>query len=195
MTGDVRSVNYVTTLAGEEYQIRIEQNGRVMVNDQPRDAHLERIGESLFSLLIGPRSYEVLVEPGEDGYTVIVEGNRYEVRVSGERIPQRLRREDRRRPEDRAISATTLGGPRVSGREEAGAGAVTSPMTGVLVEFLVQEGQNVKAGDGVAILEAMKTRNVIRATHEGIVKKIRVAVGQTVRMDHVIMEVEPLAGS
>lgn len=188
-------MNYVTTLAGEEYRIRIEQNGRVMVNDQPRDAHLERIGESLFSVLIGPRSYEVLVEPGEDGYTVIVEGNRYEVRVSGERIPQRLRREDRRRPEDRTIPATTLGGPRVPGRDEAGAGAVTSPMTGVLVEFLVQEGQNVKAGDGVAILEAMKTRNVIRAPQEGVVKKIRVAVGQTVRMDHVIMEVEPLAGS
>jgi len=195
MTGDLRPVNYTTTLAGEEYRIRIEQNGRVMMNDQPRDAHLERIGESLFSLLIGPRSYEVLVEPGEDSYTVIVEGNRYQVRVSGEQVRQRLRREDRQRPEARTIPATTLGGPRVPGRDEAGAGAVVSPMTGVLVEFLVEEGQKVKAGDGVAILEAMKTRNVIRAPQEGIVKKIRAAVGQTVRMDHVIMEVEPLTGS
>ncbi|MGQ9598524.1 MAG: biotin/lipoyl-containing protein [Anaerolineae bacterium] len=195
MIGDLKPVDYVATLAGEKYRIRIDQNGGVVVNDLPRTTHLESINESLYSLLIGSKSYEILVEPGEDRYTVIVEGNRYEVQVSGEQAPPMVRREDRKRSEARAIPATTLGEPMGQPREGAGAGAVTSPMTGVLVEFLVEEGKRVKAGEGVAILEAMKTRNVIRAPRDGIVKKIRVAVGQTVRMDHVIMEVDPLAGN
>lgn len=195
MIGDLKLVDYVATLAGEKYRIRIDQNGGVVVNDLPRTTHLESINESLYSLLIGSKSYEILVEPGEDRYTVIVEGNRYEVQVSGEQAPPMVGREDRKRSEARTIPATTLGEPMGQLREGAGAGAVTSPMTGVLVEFLVEEGKRVKAGEGVAILEAMKTRNVIRAPRDGIVKKIRVAVGQTVRMDYVIMEVDPLAGN
>ncbi|MGD8819647.1 MAG: hypothetical protein PVF67_06015, partial [Anaerolineae bacterium] len=83
-------------------------------------------------------------------------------------------------------AAEPLAGP---GRQ-AVAGAVTSPMTGVLLEILVGEGDQVEAGEGVAILEAMKTENVIRAPGSGIVQRIQATPGQTLRMDDVIMHIE-----
>jgi biotin carboxyl carrier protein len=63
-------------------------------------------------------------------------------------------------------------------------------MTGVLLEILVAEGDQVEAGDSVAILEAMKTENVISAPGSGIVQRIQATPGQTLRMDDVIMHVE-----
>ena len=63
-------------------------------------------------------------------------------------------------------------------------------MTGVLIELLVGEGEEVEAGDSVAILEAMKTENVIRAPSSGTVGKVEANLGETLRMDDVIMHIE-----
>ena len=63
----------------------------------------------------------------------------------------------------------------------AGAGkAVTSPLPGVIIEVSVKEGQAVKAGDKVAVLEAMKMENDIQATEDGTVTAIHVAKGDSV---------------
>ena len=63
----------------------------------------------------------------------------------------------------------------------AGAGkAVTSPLPGVIIEVSVKEGQAVKAGDKVAVLEAMKMENDIQATQDGTVTAIHVAKGDSV---------------
>jgi biotin carboxyl carrier protein len=63
-------------------------------------------------------------------------------------------------------------------------------MTGVLVEILAGVGQTVEVGEGVAILEAMKTENVVRAPVGGTVKSVEASTGQSLRMDEVIMYVE-----
>ena len=63
----------------------------------------------------------------------------------------------------------------------AGAGKpVTSPLPGVIIEVSVKEGQAVKAGDKVAVLEAMKMENDIQATEDGTVTAIHVAKGDSV---------------
>ena len=63
----------------------------------------------------------------------------------------------------------------------AGAGKpVTSPLPGVIIEVSVKEGQAVKAGDKVAVLEAMKMENDIQATQDGTVTAIHVAKGDSV---------------
>lgn len=63
----------------------------------------------------------------------------------------------------------------------SGAGkAVTSPLPGVIIAVKVNVGDAVKAGQEVAVLEAMKMENSIEATHDGTVTAIHVAKGDSV---------------
>lgn len=57
---------------------------------------------------------------------------------------------------------------------------VTSPLPGVIIEVSVKEGQAVKAGQKVAVIEAMKMENEIAATQDGTISAIHVAKGDSV---------------
>lgn len=63
----------------------------------------------------------------------------------------------------------------------AGAGkAITSPLPGVIIEVSVKEGQAVKAGQKVAVIEAMKMENEIQASSDGTVTTVLVNKGDSV---------------
>jgi propionyl-CoA carboxylase alpha chain len=66
--------------------------------------------------------------------------------------------------------------------------AVRCPMPGLIISIAVAEGQEVKAGDTLAIVEAMKMENVLRAERDGAVKSIKVKPGDSLAVDAVIME-------
>jgi propionyl-CoA carboxylase alpha chain len=66
--------------------------------------------------------------------------------------------------------------------------AVRCPMPGLVVSIAVGEGQEVKAGETLAVVEAMKMENILRAERDGTIKKIRVKKGDSVAVDAVIME-------
>lgn len=63
-----------------------------------------------------------------------------------------------------------------------------SPMPGFLISIDVSEGQTIKAGERLAVVEAMKMENVLRAEQDATVKKIHVSAGGSVSVDQVIME-------
>ena len=63
-----------------------------------------------------------------------------------------------------------------------------SPMPGLLVEVSVQPGQQVQAGEKLAVIEAMKMENVLFATQDGVVGSISAAKGESLSVDQVIME-------
>lgn len=63
-----------------------------------------------------------------------------------------------------------------------------SPMPGLLSKIFVQEGDRVKAGQELCIIEAMKMENVLRADHDGKVEKFHVASGETLAADQIILE-------
>jgi propionyl-CoA carboxylase alpha chain len=63
-----------------------------------------------------------------------------------------------------------------------------SPMPGLLVSLAVGEGQEVKAGEELAVVEAMKMENVLRAERDGKVKTIRAKAGESLAVDQVILE-------
>jgi propionyl-CoA carboxylase alpha chain len=65
-----------------------------------------------------------------------------------------------------------------------------SPMPGLLVSLAVAEGQAVKAGEELAVVEAMKMENVLRAERDGVVKTLHAAPGDSLRVDQAIMEFE-----
>jgi propionyl-CoA carboxylase alpha chain len=65
-----------------------------------------------------------------------------------------------------------------------------SPMPGLLVSLAVKEGQAVKSGEELAVVEAMKMENVLRAERDGTVAKIAAEAGQSLSVDQVILEFE-----
>ena len=67
--------------------------------------------------------------------------------------------------------------------------SVTSPLPGVIIEISVKEGQAVKAGQKVAVLEAMKMENEIAAPADGVVTSIRVAKGDSLQEGDEIMKI------
>jgi biotin carboxyl carrier protein len=67
---------------------------------------------------------------------------------------------------------------------------VKAPMPGLVLRILVEEGQAVKKGDALLVLEAMKMENIIKAAGEGIVKKIAVQPKLAVDKNQVMMVME-----
>ncbi len=65
-----------------------------------------------------------------------------------------------------------------------------SPMPGLVVSIPVAVGDNVRAGQALAVVDAMKMENVLRAERNGRVAKIRTAIGDSLAVDQVIMEFE-----
>lgn len=65
-----------------------------------------------------------------------------------------------------------------------------SPMPGLLREVAVTVGQEVKAGQKLAVIEAMKMENILRAEEDAKVKKIAAAAGESLSVDQVIIEFE-----
>ena len=63
-----------------------------------------------------------------------------------------------------------------------------SPMPGLLVSLAVDEGQEVKAGEELAVVEAMKMENVLRAERDAKVAKVRAKAGDSLAVDQIILE-------
>jgi len=70
-----------------------------------------------------------------------------------------------------------------------GPGAVTAPMPGVILDVLVKVGDQVKAGDTVVKLEAMKMENDIKASLSGVVAEVLVSKGANVTVGEVLVAI------
>jgi propionyl-CoA carboxylase alpha chain len=63
-----------------------------------------------------------------------------------------------------------------------------SPMPGLLVNLSVNEGQEVKEGEELAVVEAMKMENSLLATQDGVVGNVQAQQGQSLAVDQIILE-------
>ncbi len=131
-------------------------------------ADVREVEPGVYSILIAGRSYEVRIEPGAEGYYAGVNGRRYAVEV---RDPRRLRR------------ARHPAGP--EGRQK-----ISSPMPGKVVRVLAQAGEDVAAGQGLIVVEAMKMQNEIRSPKAGRVVTMLAQEGAAVAGGETLAEVE-----
>jgi biotin carboxyl carrier protein len=82
------------------------------------------------------------------------------------------------------------GGPSASLRAGiGGAQKIVSPMPGKIVRLLVKTGDQVKAKQGLVVVEAMKMENELRATRDGRVREVSAAEGQSVEAGAVLLVV------
>ena len=65
---------------------------------------------------------------------------------------------------------------------------IISPMPGLVVTLDIDVGQQVRAGEAVAVIEAMKMQNIIRAERDGVLKAVNAKAGDSVGADEVLAE-------
>ena len=138
------------------------------LDSEPVTADVVEVEIGVYSILLHGGSYEAKVTPGPEGSSVEVDGVRYEVTV---RDPRRLPR-----------TGSAVGS---AGRQRVG-----SPMPGKVVRVLVHEGEEVAAGQGLVVVEAMKMQNAIRSPKAGRVVAMRAVEGTTVTAGETLAEVE-----
>jgi len=133
-----------------------------------RDASVLEVEPGIFSVLVNGRSHEVKVVPGPQGYYADLDGLRSVVEV---RDPRKI------------VARGSATG--TSGRYN-----VVAPMPGKVVRVLVKEGDEVEAGAGVIVVEAMKMQNEMKAPRPGRVLFVKAKVGDTVAAGEVLAAIE-----
>jgi len=134
-----------------------------------------------FKYTIGGNQYEVVIES--------FEGSQARVTVNGVTLDVEVAREKKAVKIDRP-KVVIGAGPQPERVKPSGApGDVKSPLPGIIQQVRVKEGEVVKAGQCVAILEAMKMENEISALSDGTVEKVHVAAGQNVLEGAIIVTI------
>lgn len=82
--------------------------------------------------------------------------------------------------------------PRRRGRPDDQSRQVTPPMPAAVIRILVAQGEQVKKGQALIVLSAMKMETTLTAPYRGQVKKIHAAVGAQVMPGEILMEIEPV---
>ena len=156
-------MRYVVTIGGQAHEVEVNGN-RVTVDGVTLETDLAAVpGTPLYHLLLGGESWTVAAEPLEGA-------GRWALGVAGERLEAEVQDERTRGAE----------APAGKGRGAGGSGTVRAPMPGLVVRIEVAEGQQVDAGAGLVVVEAMKMENELRAPRSGKVQTVHVAVGQAV---------------
>jgi biotin carboxyl carrier protein len=135
-----------------------------------------------FKYTIGGNTYEVSIDS--------FEGNLARVTVNGTTLDVEVHREQKQPTKIERAKVVAGAGPQPERVKPQGfAGAVKSPLPGIIQAVRVKEGDSVKAGQCVAILEAMKMENEIAATIDGVVEKVHVSQGQSILEGDVIVTI------
>lgn len=127
-----------------------------------------------FEFTVAGNRYNVEVKDFEDSLaTIEVNGTTYEVEVHQEvkktKTPKLVRKEVIRKPGEGAVPT-----------KSTGAGAIKAPLPGNIFKIEVSEGDSVSKGDLLLVMEAMKMENNVLAEKDGVVKSIKVSLGDAV---------------
>lgn len=127
-------------------------------------------------------------------YRITLEGKTYEMEielVAENATPKRMTKTEYKEFKSTSKDATVnVMDPAVQKQTINNTGQVTAPMPGTVLQIEKKEGNTVKEGDLVMILEAMKMENEITAPADGIITKINCEVGKTVAGGEVLFEVK-----
>jgi pyruvate carboxylase subunit B len=164
-------MRYVVEVDGERRTVEIEGD-RVTIDGTELRARLTDIAGTPVSLLtIGERVYRLVARRGDarGRYTLSLDGRRFAAEALDERT---------RAIRDLSAASAAAAGP----------APLVAPMPGLVVRVSVQVGDEVTAGQGLVVMEAMKMENELRAASAGTVKAVHTAPGSPVEKGAVLVE-------
>jgi acetyl/propionyl-CoA carboxylase alpha subunit len=167
-------VRYVVELNAQRKTVSIDPEGVRYEDDAPIHAELSDIeGSPVRMVKLGTHVYRVVAKKreGRGKFTLWVDGYRFEV----ESLDERTR-------SIRDLSATNAG--------PSGPAPIIAPMPGLIVRVNVSVGDQVEAGQGLVVMEAMKMENELRATAAGVVKSVEVSPGTAVEKGTLLVALE-----
>ncbi len=132
------------------------------------------LGDGHYHIIKGHQSYRVEVigyKLDAKSFSIRVNGGLYQVQLEDEydQLVQRL-----------GLAAVS----KEKVRE------IRAPMPGLVLSLAVEEGQEVKKGDSLLILEAMKMENILKSPGDGAIKRINVRQGEAVEKNHLLIEMD-----
>lgn len=164
-------MKYVVEVNGTRVVVELTSDG-VRVDGALNSAHLADIaGTPIHLVTIGNAVHRVAVRrSGLRGrYSLWIDGYRFDVEALDERT--------------RTIRDMTAASARV-----AGPAPLIAPMPGLIVRVDAREGEQVQAGQGLVVMEAMKMENELRAPSAGTVKVVHVTPGMAVERGALLVE-------
>ena len=168
-------MKYETRIGDRGYEVEItpgEGGPRVLLDGREISVDFSEISpQALYSIIIDGRSYELWLRREGADYHVFAEGRSLSVTVRDERM-RRVESLQANLPQTK--TGFTL----------------RAPMPAVVTAVLVEPGQEVKRGDILCRLEAMKMENEMASEADGTVKEVKVSAGEGVEKDRVLVVVE-----
>jgi biotin carboxyl carrier protein len=165
-------MKYITTVEDKQYLVEVIDEKHVSVDGKVYNVDFESVsGQPVFSLIVDGKSHEAYVQEGDDNWQVLMRGRLYPVKVEDER-EKRLR--------------AAAGG----GVAETGEFHLKAPMPGLVITVPVTEGQAVKKGQVLLILESMKMQNELKSPRDGKINRIRVKPGESVEQRQALLSVQ-----
>jgi biotin carboxyl carrier protein len=153
--------------------VELERQGpgyRVLLDGRALEADATQVSPNTISVLLGGQAYEVHVTPALDG-TVKLQSGAHEF-TAGMQDP-------------RAWRGRKQGAMEAEGRQQ-----IIAPMPGKVIRLLVAAGDEVAAGQGLVVVEAMKMQNEIRSPKKGKVERVLAKEGQNVNAGEVLAWVD-----
>jgi propionyl-CoA carboxylase alpha chain len=164
-------VDWSVTVDGTTYAVAFAEDV-ISVDGKPVDLAMEYTpGDKLVVAEIGKSLLPVKVEPSRTGLKMTTRGAIHKVQVLESRIAHLTSHMLEKVPPD--LSKFLI-----------------CPMPGLLVSLNVAEGDKVEAGQPLAVVEAMKMENILRAEKSATVKKVNAKAGESLAVDAVILELE-----
>jgi biotin carboxyl carrier protein len=164
-------MKYVAEVSGNQLNLDLEERDgrvRVRVDDRDYEVTVATLEPGVYLLFIGDAVHEARVaDGGSQSLDIKVDGHPFRARVI-----------DRK---SRGIAFE---------HSDPGRQLLVAPMPGKVVRVLLQPGDDVAAGQGVVVVEAMKMQNEVKSSKKGKVVEIRVSPGEAVNANQVLAIVE-----
>ncbi len=167
-------MKFFVQIGDDVHEVSVDGETVVIGGDTVRARIEELPGTPLQLLTIGNEVHRLAIRRGDGKgrYVVSVDGFRLEVEALDER----------------ALAIRELS--KASARP-AGPAHLVAPMPGLVVRVSVGDGDQVRAGQGLVVMEAMKMENELRAVAAGRVKRVLVSPGSAVEKGAMLLEMEP----
>jgi len=167
----------------------------VRCGEREEKVHVEKLDDG-YRVRIGETEYTVDLanpggpDPGGPVKSLVVEGQQLEVAVYAENHNRYTISTHRGTETVEIMDPLSYLAAESHGGGKGGVQQITAYMPGRVVKLLAQEGDEVEAGQGLVVLEAMKMENEIQAEAPGVVKRVLVEDGQPVDGGDLLFEIE-----
>jgi len=164
--------NFVVTIDETKLSVARETENRVIVNEKEYNSEITKLSEHTYKLKLNNKIYHITANKIENGtYAFLIDGHYFESSVK-----TKLEEEITKMLNNAAIGN--------------GSDDIKSPMPGLILEVHKKNGDEVKIGDSLFLLEAMKMENEIKSDSDGYISDLKIKKGDSVEKNQVLMSIK-----